>query len=171
MNIKWHTYVEFEWYTVLCLPCGWWQIWVPAELHQCLWTCLQVSKRLGCHAGLYTVYCKGVSEVNLRITQARKHTKRDPPWLRNPGQMSPEVQNRGISGPTKRTYAFKIVFLKSNIHTEFHVFDRLLYNNKIVRMVDHAFEGLQELKILWVSLLMILFRLQNRKLLMIIHQA
>ena len=39
-------------------------------------------------------------EVNLRITQARKHA-RDPPWLWNPGQKSPEVQNRGISGPTK----------------------------------------------------------------------
>ena len=25
----------------------------------------------------------------------------DPPWLWNPGQMSTEVQNRGISGPTK----------------------------------------------------------------------
>ena len=30
------------------------------------------------------------------IWQARKHT-RDPPWLWNPGQMSPEVHNRGIS--------------------------------------------------------------------------
>ena len=29
---------------------------------------------------------------------------RNPPWLWNPGEMSPEVQNRGISGPTKRTY-------------------------------------------------------------------
>ena len=26
---------------------------------------------------------------------------RDPPWLWKPGQMSPEVQNKGISGPTK----------------------------------------------------------------------
>ena len=25
----------------------------------------------------------------------------------NPGQMSPEVQNRGITGPTKRTYALQ----------------------------------------------------------------
>ena len=28
---------------------------------------------------------------------------RDPQWLWNAGQTSPEVQNRGISGPTKRT--------------------------------------------------------------------
>ena len=28
---------------------------------------------------------------------------RDPPWLWNPGETLPEVQNRGISGPTKRT--------------------------------------------------------------------
>ena len=28
---------------------------------------------------------------------------RNPPWLWNPGQTSPEVQNRGISGSTKRT--------------------------------------------------------------------
>ena len=28
---------------------------------------------------------------------------RDPPWLLYPGQTSPEVQNRGINGPTKRT--------------------------------------------------------------------
>ena len=27
----------------------------------------------------------------------------DPPWLWNAGQVSPEVQNRGISGPTEKT--------------------------------------------------------------------
>ena len=46
------------------------------------------------------------SEVNLRIllcTGDKAHKQVDPPWLWNPGQMSPEVQNRGISGPTKRT--------------------------------------------------------------------
>ena len=45
-------------------------------------------------------------EVNLRNPlcageEARKWG--NPPWLWNPGQTSPEVQNRGISGPTKRT--------------------------------------------------------------------
>ena len=33
--------------------------------------------------------------------------QRDPPWLWNPGQTSPEVQNRGISGPRKRTYVLQ----------------------------------------------------------------
>ena len=33
----------------------------------------------------------------------------DPPWLWNPGQMLPEVQNRGTSSPTKST----------NVHQKF----------------------------------------------------
>ena len=33
----------------------------------------------------------------------RQSMQRDPPRLWNPGQTSPEVQNRGINGPTKRT--------------------------------------------------------------------
>ena len=37
---------------------------------------------------------------------------RDPTWLWNPGKTSPEVQNRGISGPTKRTNALQKYFLK-----------------------------------------------------------
>ena len=50
---------------------------------------------------LTSIQSAGVApEVNLRITQARNHT-RDPPWLWNPGQTSPEVQNRGISAPRK----------------------------------------------------------------------
>ena len=32
-------------------------------------------------------------------------------WLWNPGQTSPEIQNRDISGPTKRTYVLQF-FLK-----------------------------------------------------------
>ena len=114
-------------------------------------------------AMLTSIQSAGVApEVNLRITQASKHAKKDPPWLWNPGQTScpkqgyqwphkkdlrppkknfknrpvadpgfprrkrtsaqarkhaskkstlalkpradaPEVRNRGISGPTKRT--------------------------------------------------------------------
>ena len=48
-----------------------------------------------------------LNSLLLRITQPRK-CARDPPWLWNPGQTSPEVQNRGISGPMKRTYVLKI---------------------------------------------------------------
>ena len=45
-------------------------------------------------------------EVNLRnllCEGEEAHKWGNPPWLWNPGQTSPEVQNRGISGPTKRT--------------------------------------------------------------------
>ena len=38
--------------------------------------------------------------------------QRDPPWLWNPGQMSPKTQNRGISDPTKRTYVRQKFYLK-----------------------------------------------------------
>ena len=51
-------------------------------------------------------------EANLWITQARKHA-RDPPWLWNPGQISPDVQNRGIWGPRKRTYVLQKI--KKNV--------------------------------------------------------
>ena len=49
------------------------------------------------------------TEVNLRITQARKHT-RDLPWLVKPRADVTRSQNRGINGPTKRTYALQIFF-------------------------------------------------------------
>ena len=54
-------------------------------------------------------------EVNLRITQVRK-CARDPPWLWNPRQTSPEVQNRGISGPRKRTMSSKNLKNKKIAH-------------------------------------------------------
>ena len=38
---------------------------------------------------------------------------RDPPWLWNTGEMLPEVQNRGTSGPTKRTHVLQKVLKKS----------------------------------------------------------
>ena len=37
---------------------------------------------------------------------------RDLSWLLNPGQTSPEDQNRGISGPTKWTDVLQTFFLK-----------------------------------------------------------
>ena len=48
----------------------------------------------------------------IHCMQVTKHARRDPPWLWNPEQMSPEVQKRGISGPTKRTCVLQIFFLK-----------------------------------------------------------
>ena len=56
-------------------------------------------ERLGCHADHYTVsrcHTRGESEHYT----GDKAGKRDPPWLWNPGQTSPEVQNKGISGST-----------------------------------------------------------------------
>ena len=64
-------------------------------------------------AMLTSIQSAGVTqEVNLRITQARKHA-RDPSWLQNQGQTSPEVQNRDISGPTKKTYVLQKILKKN----------------------------------------------------------
>ena len=67
----------------------------------------------GSAAMLTSIQSAGVTpEVNLNTTQVRKHT-RDPPWLWNPGQTSPEVQNkRDISDLTKRTYILQKPFKK-----------------------------------------------------------
>ena len=68
----------------------------------CGHVCKYVDRK-GLAVMLTPIQLTGVTpEVNLRIMQVRKHT-RDPPWLWNPGQTSPAVQNRSISGPTKRT--------------------------------------------------------------------
>ena len=56
-----------------------------------------------------------VPEVNLRIPLHigdEAHKQGDPPWPWNQRQMSPEVQQRGISGPTKRTDVLEIFKLK-----------------------------------------------------------
>ena len=68
--------------------------------------------RKGLAAMLTSIQSASIApDVNLRITQVRQHA-RDPTWLWNPGQMSPEVQNRGISGPMKRTYVLKKFYKK-----------------------------------------------------------
>ena len=72
--------------------------------HQCLGTHdLQVHgpKRLGCHADICTVSrCRrGESEDHHRWKSMQA---RDLPWVLNPEQTSPAIQNRGISGPTKK---------------------------------------------------------------------
>ena len=72
------------------------------------------KSRLASHAIYTLIQCTpllvekaGVApEVNLRnpLCAGEEARKRwNPPWLWNPGQTSPKVQNRGISGPTKRT--------------------------------------------------------------------
>ena len=70
---------------------------------------MHVGNATGCHA-----YCQDVSRCHIRdeskatIVYRQGSTQvRDPPWLWNPVQTSPEVQNRGISGPTKRTHVLQ----------------------------------------------------------------
>ena len=58
-------------------------------------------------------------EANLRILLCafnKACKKGDPLWLWNPGQISLGVQNRGICGPTKRTWCPPKMFFKKLIH-------------------------------------------------------
>ena len=88
-----------------------------ATINACGHVCKYVDQK-GSAAMLTSIQSAGVAtEVNLRITQARKHA-RNPPWLWNPGQTSPEVQNRGISGPSKN-------FKKKNYKNGKQVFYKL----------------------------------------------
>ena len=41
------------------------------------------------------------------------HRNTDPLWLWNPEETSPGVQNRGISGPTKKTHVLQNIFKKN----------------------------------------------------------
>ena len=60
---------------------------------------------------LTSVQSAGVApEVNLRnslCTGEEACKQGNPPWLWNPGQTLPKVQNRGISGPTKGLVSYK----------------------------------------------------------------
>ena len=83
---------------------------------QCLWTHRQVcgSKRHCCHADLHTVstcHPRGESEDHTD----EKACKNGSTLGLNPGQISPKVQNRGISGPTKRTYVLQKKFFPPKI--------------------------------------------------------
>ena len=55
--------------------------------------------------------CHTRDESEESIARRRESTQaKDPLWLWNPWLASPEVQNRGTSDPTKRTYVFRIFF-------------------------------------------------------------
>ena len=68
---------------------------------------------------LTSIQSAGVTpEVNLRnlLCVARKHASEGiHPGFETPGQTSPEVQNRGISGPAKRTYVLQKFLKKKKI--------------------------------------------------------
>ena len=90
----------------------------------CKHICRYVDRK-GLAAMLTSVQSAGVTpEVNLKNSmQARKHT-RDPPWLWNPGQTSPEGQSRGVNGLMKRT----CVLPKLKLNTTETTFQSHLYN-------------------------------------------
>ena len=61
-------------------------------------------------------------EVNLRILLCpnnEAHTWGVPLWLWNPGQTSPKVHNRGISGPTERTDVLQKILPKNKKQKSF----------------------------------------------------
>ena len=95
-----------------------------AEWIACLPAVREVSQSRTLPAAmLSSIQSAGVApEVNLR----NNVQVRNPPWLWNPGQASPEVQNRDISGTTKRTCVLQKIFKK-----EFSV---LPSNREIVRV-------------------------------------
>ena len=64
---------------------------------------IKVTFRAGCHAGCQEVSrCHTRGEPEESIVRRWQSTQvRDPSWLWNPGQTSPEIQNRGNSGPQK----------------------------------------------------------------------
>ena len=106
-----------EWFTV---PCGMDSHGLESRtsINVCRHVCRYVDQK-GLAAMLTSIQLAGVTpEVNLRnllCTGKEAHKRGNPPWPWNPGQTSPEVQNRGISGPTKRTYVLQKLKTRSFI--------------------------------------------------------
>ena len=82
------------------------------------------SKRLSCHVGRQEVSgCCTRGEFEEYVAHRWQSMQaRDPPWLWDPGQTSPEVQSRGISGPTKRTDIPQLFFIKGCSYCKNKVF-------------------------------------------------
>ena len=76
---------------------------------------MHVGNVTGCHAGCQEVSrCRTRGESREFIARKRQSTQaRDPLWLWNPRETSPEVQNRGISGPSKRTHVLQKMYKKT----------------------------------------------------------
>ena len=100
----------------------------------------------GSVAMLTSIESAGVApEVNLRITQLRKHT-RDSPWLWNLWQTSLEVRNSGISGPQKGLMSSKIFLKRAAGHSHQNKIwsIELLYHDSICYINDkHTQNGSQ----------------------------
>ena len=98
-------------------------VYCPHLLHKvwCLYLCkkrvglisknivckhVREPKRLGCNAGHLEVSrcCTSGESDESSACRWWSLQARDRPWIWNPEQISLKVQNRGISGPTKRTF-------------------------------------------------------------------
>ena len=89
---------------------------LPFDSHQCL---RRYVEEIGSAAMLAAKRSAGVApEVNLRervtllVRLRQVRIRQNPLWLWNPEETSPEVQNRGISGPTKRTHVLQKILKK-----------------------------------------------------------
>ena len=82
---------------------------------------------------LTSIQSAGVTpEVSLRnrLRAGEKARKRgNPLWLWNSGQTSPEVKNRGISGPTKRTCVLHFDFSKQKHLKYVCTFNRVIHSS------------------------------------------
>ena len=76
-----------------------------------------VEEQLSSHPGCQEVSrCHTKSESEDSVACRRWSKWGNPPWFWNPGQTPPEVQNRSISGPIKRTDVLQF-FLQKTKHT------------------------------------------------------
>ena len=81
------------------------------QIHLIQWKSVHFEKKLD--------YANRCRTRGFSFIQGKKHTsisvtclpwariRQYPLWLWNPDEMSPEVRNRGISGPTKRTHVLQ----------------------------------------------------------------
>ena len=99
------------------------QLW--PRCHQCLWIRLTAASMWVKVAWLSCRLSRGRQVSHQRwiwgMARRQESMQASPPWLWNPGQMSPEVQNRGISGPTKRTCVLKTKQKKNNARAKVNI--------------------------------------------------